>query len=220
MSLQKAECTSCGSTLIVDNKLKAAICEYCGSAYIVEEAINKYYYNYNYNYNFTNNITADNVIVTGKGDAEKERLLKNAKTNEGLGEYGKAKQIYTLITDDYPGDYRGWLGLALLISKNNTKTDITKYEYDKVCDYMKKVFICVPSDKKDEIRRQWDDYKNKRSDNINRIKKELDDLINKEKHLTDLINIHMSKSEEYYKRLNGINKKGNDIKKLMIYFLD
>lgn len=96
MPLVNAKCTNCGAPLLVDNTHDAAICQYCGSAFIVEKAIQ------NYNYHITNNITAQNVIIAGKGEMEKERLLRNAKTNESFKEYDKALEIYGQVTEDYP----------------------------------------------------------------------------------------------------------------------
>ena len=88
MPLVNAKCTNCGANLNVDNAKDAAVCEFCGSAFIVEKAIQ------NYNYHITNNVNAQNVVITGKGNAEKERLLNNAKTNERFGDYEKAQSIY------------------------------------------------------------------------------------------------------------------------------
>lgn len=222
MSLQKAECKNCGNIFTVDDKLKTAMCEYCGLPCEVREAIKNY--NYNYNYFVNNSITADNVIVTGKGDAEKERLLKNAKTNEGLGEYGKAKQIYMLITDDYPGDYRGWLGLALLISENNTKTDLTKAEYDIVCEYMRKALICVPDNKKQKLSKSWEEYKKRYNDflsyfklktdsKISELKNMLNDRKKKEKDISDQIEKYSSDIRNSHNKINNSSEVINSLSK-------
>ncbi len=96
MPLVNAKCTNCGGTLSVDASKEAAICDFCGSPYIVEKAIQ------NYNYHITNNISAQNIIISGKGEMEKERLLQNAKTNESFKEYDKALEIYGQVTEDYP----------------------------------------------------------------------------------------------------------------------
>lgn len=96
MPLVNAKCTNCGAPLQVDNTHDAAVCQYCGSAFIVEKAIQ------NYNYHITNSITAQNVIIAGKGEMEKERLLQNAQTNESFKEYDKALEIYGQVTEDYP----------------------------------------------------------------------------------------------------------------------
>ena len=77
-------------------------------------------------------VSADNVIVSGKGDAEKERLLDNAKTYERFKDYNKANMIYRQITEDYPDDYRGWLGLVLLENENFTKIDLNREVYEKI----------------------------------------------------------------------------------------
>lgn len=102
MPLVDAKCTNCGAPLKVDNTKDAAICEFCGSAYIVKNAIQ------NYKYYVTNNISANNVIISSKGDIEKERLLSNAIKFVELGEYKKADELLLNIMNDYPGDYRGY----------------------------------------------------------------------------------------------------------------
>ena len=65
MPFVKAQCTSCGAALEVDNAKEAAICPYCHMPYIVEKAIN------NYTTNITNNINAQVVnIINQREDYE------------------------------------------------------------------------------------------------------------------------------------------------------
>lgn len=106
MPFTPAKCTNCGADLEVDASKEAAICPYCQTAYIVEKAIN--------NYNQTNTVYANKVDISAKGDAEKERLLKNAETYKKLGNISEAKRILESVTKDYPDDYRGWYGLATI----------------------------------------------------------------------------------------------------------
>lgn len=161
MPLVNAKCTNCGANLNVDNAKDAAVCEFCGSAFIVEKAIQ------NYNYHITNNVNAQNVVITGKGNAEKERLLNNAKTNERFGDYEKAQSIYLLVTEDYPDDYRGWLGLALIKSENYSKVDVSSAEFESISNNIKKALICAPIEISTSIRLQWNDYASKYSSLIN-----------------------------------------------------
>lgn len=55
MPLVKAQCTSCGATLKVDDVKEVAVCPYCGASYIVEKAINHYH--------VTNRIHAETVNI-------------------------------------------------------------------------------------------------------------------------------------------------------------
>jgi hypothetical protein len=193
MPLVNAKCTNCGANLNVDNTKDAAVCEFCGSAFIVEKAIQ------NYNYHITNNINAQNVVITGKGEAEKERLLNNAKTNEKFGDYAKAQSIYMQITEDYPDDYRGWLGIALIKSDNYSKYNISQAEFEAISSDTNKALICAPPEIEKSIRSQWDDYRSKHSSFISKKK----DKIKANKNR--IVEINKALNEEYIK-LNNLQK--------------
>lgn len=215
MPLVNAKCTNCGAPLIVDNTKEAAICQYCGSAFIVEQAIN------NYNYYVTNNINADKVIITGKGDAEKERLLKNAETYERFKDYDKATQTYRQITEDYPNDYRGWLGLSLILSEDFNKIDLSTKEFSKLSSYMEKVLLCAPKPDQQNLNNKWNTYLNKRTAYINLQKKRLAELYSKEKE----INNSIKNSNRIITDLNAssnsseINKKSSVVDTLGVLLL-
>ena len=182
MPLVNAKCTNCGATLKVDDRQDAAVCEYCGSAYIVEKAIQ------NYNYYVTNNINADNVFITGKGEAEKERLLKNAETNERFKDYQKATQIYSQVTEDYPNEYRGWLGLALIQSGSFNNVDLEFREFNSLSSNINKAIMCAPTEKAKSIQAQWSAYLNKHTTFLNQQKSILNNLQNQKEKLDNIIN--------------------------------
>ena len=152
MPLVNAKCTNCGAPLQVDNSHEAAVCQYCGSAFIVEKAIQ------NFNYHFTNNITAQNVIIAGKGEMEKERLLANAQTNENFKEYDKAFEIYSQVAEDYPDDYRGWYGKASMKTHKFKVLDISDREFTQISSYIDKAMLCAPNNQKNSIKATWDQY--------------------------------------------------------------
>lgn len=198
MPLVNAKCTNCGANLNVDRSKEAAVCEHCGSAFIVEKAIQ------NYNYHITNNVNAQNVVITGKGNDEKERLLNNAKTNERFGDYKKAQSIYLQVTEDYPDDYRGWLGIALIKSENYSKFDVSFIEYKEISQNFNKALMCAPAEVSNSIRSQWNVYNSKHTDfinkqkgiiydNKNRIIKITKELDANNKRLTELNN-----ADDYY----------------------
>lgn len=188
MPLVNVKCTNCGATLKVDDTQDAAVCEFCGSAYIVEKAIQNYY--------VTNNINADNVFVTGKGDAEKERLLKNAETNERFKDYTKASNIYEQVTEDYPNEYRGWLGLALIQSNNFNNTDLDFNEFNNLLSYTEKAIMCAPSEKSEAIQSQWSTYLDKYASFMNQQKSTLRDLQTQKMKLDNqILNIKRSIKE-------------------------
>ena len=172
MPLVNAKCTNCGGALKVDDTKEAAICEYCGSPFIVEKAIN------NYNYHITNNITAQNVIIAGKGEMEKERLLQNAKTQLSFNDTASARSTYSQITEDYPDDYRGWYGLASVETDEFKKVDVSAQEFTTICGYMDRAIMTAPSGKKEEFQQEWEAYLSNHWSFLEEKKKELCELQN------------------------------------------
>ena len=170
MPLVNAKCTNCGAPLQVDNSHEAAVCPYCNSAYIVEKAIQ------NYNYHITNNITAQNVIVAGKGEMEKERLLQNAKTQLGFNDTASARSTYQQVTEDYPDEYRGWCGLASVETDEFKKVDVSSQEFTTICGYMDRAIMTAPSGKKEEIQQEWKTYLSSHWNFLEEKKKELAEL--------------------------------------------
>ena len=65
MPLVKAQCTSCGANLEVDESKEAAICPFCNTPYVVEKAINQFQVN-----NAKLNIQNANINVSGILDAD------------------------------------------------------------------------------------------------------------------------------------------------------
>lgn len=170
MPLVNAKCTNCGAPLQVDNTHEAAVCQYCGSAFIVEKAIQ------NYNYHITNNITAQNVIVAGKGEMEKERLLQNAKTQMEFKEYNKAMEIFKQVAEDYPDDYRGWYGMATIITEDFQDIKLNQNNFQEVESYINKALISVQGHNDTEIREKWNNYCQRRDQFISANVNELSDL--------------------------------------------
>lgn len=185
MPLVNAKCTNCGAPLQVDNKQEAAVCQYCGSAFIVEKAIQ------NFNISVTNNITAQNVIIAGKGEMEKERLLQNAQTNENFKEYDKAYEIYKQVTEDYPDDYRGWYGLASMKTHKFKILDISDHDFSQLTAFIDKAMLCAPNEYKSNIKSTWDQY----------LENHLAFLDKKKESLNDL----NSKSEKFEEQINELN---------------
>lgn len=93
------KCDACGAPLAMTEDGKFAVCEFCGMKHTLERIKAKVQ-------------EIRGVVEITKGEAEKERLLKNAETFIHLNEEKKAIDIYHSLTDDFPDDYRGWHGLA------------------------------------------------------------------------------------------------------------
>lgn len=111
-------CDICGGNLAMNESGEFAICESCGMKHTKERVKVKVQ-------------EVKGVVEITKGEAEKERLLNNAETFINLNEEKKALNIYSQLTEDYPDDYRGWFGIAKIISKNilniinNVSIDLT-----------------------------------------------------------------------------------------------
>ena len=93
--MQKLQCELCGSVDIVRGNDGFFHCEHCGCKYTLEQAK-----------------ALLGTVETTIGTAERDRLLKNAQTQYEIGEYNKAKETFAKVTEQFPDDYRGWLGLV------------------------------------------------------------------------------------------------------------
>lgn len=97
-------CDICGGNLAMDASGEFAVCESCGMKHSKERVKVKVQ-------EIQGTVKIDGAVETVKGDAEKDRLLKNAESFIVLSQLGKAEEIYCQLTNDYPDDYRGWMGL-------------------------------------------------------------------------------------------------------------
>ena len=176
MPLVNAKCTNCGGTLSVDASKDAAICDFCGSPFIVEKAIQ------NYNYHITNNITAQNVIIAGKGEMEKERLLQNAKTQLEFKDYATARSIFQEVSTDYPDDYRAWYGMASIDTENFTKVDLSAVEFQQVRSFMDRAIMTPPPSRKAEISKCYEFLNNNKA-YINKLESKSSKI---EEHISNL----------------------------------
>lgn len=93
--MQAIKCELCGSNEFtkVDGLFQ---CNHCHTKYTLEEA---------------KKLMVSGTIEVVTGNAEKERLLKNAETYLNLGKCIDAINLYHEIAHNYPDDYRGWWGI-------------------------------------------------------------------------------------------------------------
>ena len=92
--MQKLQCELCGSVDIIRTNDGCFQCQHCGCKYTLEQAK-----------------ALLGTVETTIGTAERDRLLKNAQTQYEIGESNKAKETFAKVTEQFPDDYRGWLGL-------------------------------------------------------------------------------------------------------------
>lgn len=101
-------CDICGGNLTMNESGEFAICESCGMKHDkrrVKAKVQK----------------ISGVVEVTKGEAEIERLVKNAETFLSFNERKKAQDLFEQISEEYPDDYRGWLGLANIAKKKIEK---------------------------------------------------------------------------------------------------
>lgn len=89
----KLVCEICGGSLIM-NADNVAECESCGMKYAKEKVASM--------------VKIDGAVEITQGEAEKERLLKNAETFLQLGKHIEAEDLCKKIVNEYPNDYLGW----------------------------------------------------------------------------------------------------------------
>lgn len=102
--MKPLRCDFCGGHLIMDKSREFAICEFCGTKYMKETIQDKIQ-------EIRGQVSITGAVETVTGNAEKERLLKNAETYIGIKEFDKAIQTYQQVIKQFPEDYRGWWGL-------------------------------------------------------------------------------------------------------------
>ena len=86
--MTKLQCTICGGAMVMDFEGEFATCESCGMKF--------------------DKRTIKSIV---EGIQGYDDLVKNAEVFLELNEYGKAREIFTEITNKYPDMARGWWGL-------------------------------------------------------------------------------------------------------------
>lgn len=94
-------CDICGGSLTMNESGEFAICESCGMKHDKRRVQAK-----------VQEITG--VVEVTKGEAEKERLIKNAETFINLGKIDEAEKIYAQLVKEYPNEWMGWAGNAYI----------------------------------------------------------------------------------------------------------
>lgn len=118
--MKKLQCEICGGQLMMKDGI--AECQSCGMQFSKEEVKKMVV-------ELSGPIKIDGEVkVSGVDDADV--LYQRAKDFEKLGDHIAAKQTYHKITSTYPGDYRGWVGLAELAT---TVTFIKNHEERYFC---------------------------------------------------------------------------------------
>ena len=135
MQLVNAKCTSCGAKVEVNKLNDTATCKFCGSEFLVGQAIQSYY--------VSNSITAQNVSINGDvyfSEGE-NHLLEKAEQFMAFGDYNSAKKAFYQVTNDFPKNVMGLLGLLRIQTQEYTRTYDNSYASYKEDDLINRIKI-------------------------------------------------------------------------------
>lgn len=111
-------CDICGGKLIMGEGGEYAACESCGLQHNKDRIKQKVQ-------EITGTVKVDGSVQV-EGVQTLEKILENATTLLKLEQPG-AKELYKRATEEYPEDYRGWMGLADCISHHFTRVTADYY---------------------------------------------------------------------------------------------
>jgi len=149
MPFTQAKCTNCGQTLKVDSSKDAAVCEFCGSAFIVEKAIN--------NYNSYNQYKIEHANIQLNNEQSIEQRLKNAEVFfKKLNQAEKAKELFLSVTEDAPSDYRGWWGVARVLTNEFTLKKCNLNLFNDAKKYAESAITVASEKYASEMKGIWD----------------------------------------------------------------
>lgn len=114
MYMKTLVCEICGGKLIMQSG-GVAKCDSCGMEYTKERIQEKIQ-------EIKGTVKIDSPVEVVKGDAEKERLLRNAEIFYDLKKYEDSRKFFSQICEQYTNEFRGWFGLY--------KSTLMSYFYD------------------------------------------------------------------------------------------
>ena len=92
--MEALNCDFCGGGLIIDDSREFAKCEFCGTKYMASTLRAKIQ-------EIKGTVKVEGAVETTTGNAEKERLIKNAEAYLNLNENTKAFEIYEQIQQQF-----------------------------------------------------------------------------------------------------------------------
>lgn len=113
-------CDICGGNLAMNESGEFAICESCGMKHTKERVKNKVQ-------------EIQGVVEITKGEAEKERLLKNAETFIQINDINKAEEVYKQLMADYPDDETAYVEYLKLLFPR-LSAELTQSDYVKLAN--------------------------------------------------------------------------------------
>lgn len=172
MPLVPALCTQCGSRLEIDSSQEATICPFCKTPFVTETAVN--------NYNTSNVTNIEHLhadVVSVNDELSLENRIKAGNTFLKLGEYTEAKSVFGELSQDFPYDYRCWIGLIKIDSKMFTNFDVSRTELNEMLELYKKAKIVSSVQEAESEFLKCDKYFEKCFDILKKLKAETDKKI-------------------------------------------
>lgn len=192
-------CDICGGNLTMNESGDFAVCESCGMKHTKERVKVKVQ-------------EIKGVVEITKGEAEKERLLKNAETFMKIGEIDKAKLLYEKIINDYPDDYRGWWGKVMIYSGNFKKNDMSIEDFIKIDKIFDTCIAIAPNTIVVELKSQYKKYKDEYKLIISEKKAELKYLIAEKEELSKRVQSESEKLRKLGSEKYEIDSYGKEAK--------
>lgn len=107
--MQAIKCELCGSNQLI-KKDGYYQCEFCGTKYTLEEA---------------KKLIVSGTVEVVTGNAEKERLLKNAETFLKVSNIRKAIETFSQVTENYPNAPEGYQGILTIMANYGIGVEYT-----------------------------------------------------------------------------------------------
>ncbi len=199
MEVKKLVCDVCGGQIEMQLGGKG-ICTSCGTPYsadIIKDKIQE----------IRGTVKVDGPVETVKGDAEKERLIKTAQECFRKGALNEAEKMFVKISDDYPNEWKAWMGIiycrSLSLTNESVKTRFIDWKENPetfLKDEYKKAMLFAPEEEQLKIKNYVHNFRKVLNRRIDRQKMEIE-LDNKKTEL---------KAKEYESTSNY--KFGNGLK--------
>ena len=147
MELVEANCKSCGGVLNLDMKQKSAFCPFCGKQILISDVIKNYHVN-----------IAGFHIDDSEFPLQIKTDLDAAEAMMKLPKYENALELFEMLSNRIPQEYRVWWGQIRAITREFTAPIENKAEILKLCGLYESMMHFVPSQKRDEIQQQFMSY--------------------------------------------------------------
>ena len=176
MAFAELKCKNCGQSIRIDAQSGAAVCEFCGSVY-----------------------TDENSSVSTMVENANALLTK-------LNEPEKAKILFEQISEEYPGDFRGWLGIARAITADFSAKKLSIKQFREAQTNIDKAMSVSDDETSESIKSRWLKYRSEVSDDIKSKEDILDELLMQQTALLDKRQQINDRLYEDEKALDKINR--------------